>query len=116
MTYSIHTSMLKRFFGCLMLFAFTLQGVAQASADLFVESRATQDCRGQVMTADDHGCCPDGSRSADDCAELCALAAAPPMASPAIAVDPPIEYESIAADAPLAPTYDPLKPPPKSRL
>jgi hypothetical protein len=99
-----------------MLFAYLLQGVAQASAHLSVDSQFAQHGAGHGMTADDHACCPGDLRSADDCAELCALAAAPPMAFPDLAVDRPFEYQSATADAPLTPIYAPLKPPPKSWL
>jgi hypothetical protein len=106
--------MLRRFAGCLVLFAFILQGVAQASADLSVASRTTQHCDGHAIKTDDCFCCAQGCHSADDCAELCALAAAPPTASPALEFDPLTGYQPAAASEPPGPSYAPLKPPPKS--
>jgi hypothetical protein len=99
-----------------MLFAFILQGVAQASAAAFVHSAAMQDCAGHEMAAGDCDCCPQGMRSALDCAQQCSLATGIPATLPLLTWDPPTEHRSFVADEALAPTYLPLKPPPKSWL
>jgi hypothetical protein len=106
--------MLRRFVGCLMLFAFILQGVAQASAAAFADPEEMQGCADHQMSAGDCACCPQGTRTALDCAEKCSLATGIPTALPPPAWDPPTEYRSFAASEALAPTYLPLKPPPKS--
>jgi len=97
-----------------MLFALVLQGVAQASVDLSGNSGTPQHCDGHDMATDDCACCPDGIRSAADCAKLCSLAAALTATLPRLVFDPPAEFQLIAFIDPASPTYVPLKPPPKS--
>ncbi len=108
--------MLQRFVGCLMLFAFILQGVAQASAAAFADSNTMQGCADHELSAGVCDCCPQGMRSALNCAEQCSLATGVPAALPTVTWDSPTEYRSFAASEALAPTYPPLKPPPKSCL
>lgn len=108
--------MLRRIVGCLMLFALVLQGVAQASADLSAGSGTPQHCDGHDMAADDCACCPDGGRSANDCAKLCSLSAALTATLPRFVFDPPAEFQLARITGLAGPAYLPLKPPPKPWL
>ena len=104
--------MVRQLITCL-IFVLILQGVAQASADVSVESQ-TQHCAGHQMSGQDCACCTDEMTMSGGCASLCSVSIVVGAASfddPRVLDDEP---HWLIKHAPPGPDYTPLKPPPNS--